>query len=173
MGDPEDYFKGTTHIGKRSKIECSPLGDHCYFLICDNKERYLMVSGHLFPLNANLNTTKDSIKKCLASYGKRAFNAAEDNGADYKALSHALRVAYQAQQLLLEGEITFPLRTPQLNVIRSIKYKTTEMSYEEIIDAIEMNLEHIEKVCLPNSKLPEKPDWYWIDNFILKQYGSY
>ena len=170
MGDPEDYFKGTTHIGRRFKIDGSTLGDHCYFLICDNKERYLMVSGHMFPLNANLNTTKDSIKKCLASYGKRAFNAAEDNGADYKALSHALRVAYQAEELLLEGEIIFPLRPHKRNVIRSIKFKTTEMTYEQIIEALEMNLEHIEKVCMPNTCLPDKPDWDWINAFILRQY---
>lgn len=170
MGDPEDYFKGTTHIGKRFKIEGSPLGDHCYFLICDNKERYLMVSGHLFPLNANLNTTKDSIKKCLASYGRRAFNAAEDNGADYKALSHALRVAYQAESLLAHGIILFPLPPPEIGVVRDIKFKTTAWSYEKIVEVIEHELHEIETYYLPNSKLPNKPDWEWIDNFILRTY---
>ena len=170
LGDPEDYFKNNIHIGRRFKITDKRLGDHAYLLICDNKERYIMVSGHLFPKNANINSTKDSIKKCLASYGKRAFNAAEDNGADYKALSHALRVAYQAEELLLEGEITFPLRPHKRNVIRSIKFKTTEMTYDQIIEAIEMDLEHIEKVCMPNTCLPDKPDWDWINAFILRQY---
>lgn len=170
LGDPEDYFKNNTHIGRRFKITDKRLGDHAYLLICDNKERYIMVSGHLFPQNANINSTKDSIKKCLASYGKRAVNAAEDNGADYKALSHALRVGYQASSLLDNGEILFPLPKPQLNIIRSIKFKTTDMTYDEILAAIEMQIDFIENEQLPRTRLPEKPDWAWIDSFILRQY---
>lgn len=172
LGDPEDYFKNNTHIGRRFKITDSRLGDHAYLLICDNKERYIMVSGHLFPQNANLNTTKDSIKKCLASYGTRAFHAAADDGADYKALSHALRVAYQAQMLLQTGEVIFPLPQPMLDVVRSIKFKTTTMSYNDIVDLIEENIRNIEQDFLPNSRLPSKPDDEWIKNFILRQYGE-
>ena len=170
LGDPEDYFKNNTHIGRRFKITDKSLGDHAYLLICDNKERYIMVSGHLFPQNANINSTRDSIKKCLASYGKRAVNAAEDNGADYKALSHALRVGYQASWLLDNGEIMFPLIKPQLNIIRGIKFKTTKMTYEEILAAIEMQIDYIENEQLPRTRLPEKPDWDWINSFILRQY---
>lgn len=170
LADPTPYDKNGKVIGRRFKILDSVFGDHAYFVVFDNYERYFMLSGHLFPMNANMNSTRDSINKCLASYGKRAFNAAEDNGADYKALSHALRVAYQAQQLLLEGEITFPLRPHQLNVVRSIKFKTTTMSYEEFVAAIETNIEHIEKECMPNTRLPDKPDWDWINAFILRQY---
>jgi len=171
LGDPEDYFKNNTHIGKRFKITDNRLGDHAYLLLCDNKERYIMVSGHLFPQNANINSTKDSINKCLKSYGKRAFNAAEDNGADYKALSHALRVAYQAQDLLVHGEIRFPLDELQLKVVRDIKFKQTTMSYDEIVELIEQNIETVES-CLKTTSLPSKPDWDWINNFILKQYGE-
>ena len=172
MGDPEDYFKNNTHVGKRFKIKGSPLGDHTYFLMCDNKERFLMVSGHLFPMNANLNTTNDSINKCLASYGKRAFNAAEDNGADYKALSHALRVAWQAKELLTTGAITFPRPKEELDVLRAIKFKTTDMPYDEIVATIEDAVKQIETDYLPNTKLPSKPDFDWINNFIVKLYEA-
>lgn len=171
LGDPEDYCKNNTHIGRRFKITDKRLGDHAYLLICDNKERYIMVSGHLFPQNANINSTKDSIKKCLASYGKRAVNAAEDNGADYKALSHALRVAYQAEELLQTGEIRFPLPGIYLDQVRAIKFKVTAMSYEQIVALIEERICGIEDMWLPNSKLPEKPDWDWINSFIMRQYG--
>lgn len=172
LGDPEDYSKNNIHIGRRFKITDKRLGNHAYLLICDNKERYIMVSGHLFPQNANLNTTRDSIRKCLQSYGKRAFNAAEDNGADYKALSHALRVAYQSQMLLKTGEVTFPLPGSMLDVVRSIKFKTTTMSYNDIVDLIEENIRNIEQDFMPNSRLPQFPDWNWINNFILRQYGE-
>lgn len=171
MGDPEDYFKGTTHIGRRFKIQKSPLGDHAYLLLCDNKERFLLLSDHLFPLNANLNTTNDSINKCLASYGKRAFNAAEDNGADYKALSHAVRVCFQARELLTTGQITFPEPdTNGLELIRNIKFHKTALSYEEIVALIEGQIERIEDYLLPKTELPAAPDWDWINNFILDLY---
>ena len=171
MGDPEDYFKNNTHVGRRFKIQKSPLGDHAYLLLCDNKERYLMVSGHLFPMNANLNTTNDSIKKTLDSYGKRAFNAAEDNGADYKALSHALRVAYQAAELLSTGVVTFPRQGEELELIRSIKFKQTTLTYDQIIERIETKIRLIEHL-LTTTKLPAKPDWKWIDGYILRKYQS-
>ena len=171
MGDPEDYFKNNTHVGRRFKIQKSPLGDHAYLLLCDNKERYLMVSGHLFPMNANLNTTNDSIKKTLDSYGKRAFNAAEDNGADYKALSHALRVAYQAEELLTTGSVTFPRKGEELQLIRSIKFKQTDLTYDQIVERIETKIRLIEHL-LTTTTLPAKPDWNWINGFILKQYNG-
>lgn len=169
MGDPEDYFKGTTHIGRRFKILKSPLGEHAYLLLCDNKERYLMVSGHLFAMNATLNTTRDSIKKCLDSYGKRAFNAAADNGADYKALSHALRVAIQARHLLTRGEITFPLEGNELQTIRQIKFHETDMTYDAIVEYIESEIQIVE-MALNLTTLPAQPDRKWIEEFLLNQY---
>ena len=169
VGDPEDYFKNNIHIGKRFKITDDRLGDHAYLLLCDNKERYIMVSGHLFPQNANINSTKDSINKCLKSYGKRAFNAAVDNGADYKALSHALRVAYQAQELLRTGAITFPLTGSALQTVREVKFKQTDMTYNDIIDLIQANVEIVEN-NLKTTTLPKQPDWSWINDFILKLY---
>ena len=169
LGDAEDYFKNNVHVGRRFKITDNRLGDHAYLLLCDNKERYIMVSGHLFPQNANINTTKDSIRKCLASYGQRAFNAAVDNGADYKALSHALRVAYQAQELLRTSTITFPLTGSVLQTVREVKFKTTEMTYEDIIDLIKVNIEIVEN-NLKTTTLPKQPDWGWINDFILQLY---
>ena len=171
LGDPEDYFKNNIHIGKRFKITDNRLGDHAYLLLCDNKERYIMVSGHLFPQNANINSTKDSINKCLKSYGKRAFNAAEDNGADYKALSHALRVAYQAQELLRTGTITFPLTGSALQTVREVKFKQTDMTYNDIIDLIQANVEVVEN-NLKTTTLPKQPDWNWINEFILNLYAG-
>ena len=169
LGDAEDYFKNNVHVGRRFKITDNRLGDHAYLLLCDNKERYIMVSGHLFPQNANINTTKDSIRKCLASYGQRAYNAAVDNGADYKALSHALRVAYQAHELLRKGTITFPLSGSVLQTVREIKFKETSMTYDDIIDLIKVNIEIVES-CLKTTTLPKQPDWGWINEFILQLY---
>ena len=172
MADPIPYEKNNKVIGKRFKFLDTEFGDHAYLVVFDNYERYFMLSGHLFPMNANMNSTRDSLNKCLASYGKRAFNAAEDNGADYKALSHAVRVLFQADQLLREGEITFPLEETNLQIVRGIKFKTTKWSYNELVGMIEEGLHDIETIILPNSILPDKPDWDWINTFILRQYNG-
>ena len=169
LGDPEPYVKNNKQIGRRFKLQDARLGDHAYLVLADNKERFLMVSGHLFPTNANLNTTHDSIRKSLASYGTRAQNAAEDNGADYKALSHALRVAYQAQELLRTGTITFPLTGSVLQTVREVKFKTTDMTYDDIIDLIKVNIEIVEN-NLKTTTLPKQPDCVWINEFILQLY---
>jgi hypothetical protein len=120
-------------------------------------------------MNATLNTTRDSIKKCLDSYGKRAFNAAADNGADYKALSHALRVAIQARHLLTRGEITFPLEGNELKTIRQIKFHETDMTYDAIVEYIESEIQIVE-MALNLTTLPAQPDRKWIEEFLLNQY---
>ena len=140
-----------------------------YVLICDNLELYYMVSDHRFPLNANLNSTRDSIKKCLDSYGKRAYNAAADNGADYKALSHALRVTYQAEELLRTGQIIFPLQGEKLKFVKEIKYKTTALKYEQIVELIEGRISAVEAL-LKTTQLRATPDWDWINAFVLGLY---
>ena len=166
----EEYLKNNKRIGVRHKVADTGFGDHVYVLICDNKEKYLMVSDHKFPLNANINSTMESVRKCLESYGKRAYNAAQDNGADYKALSHALRVAWQAKELLETGSITFPRDPGELEILKAVKYKTTTMSYDEIVSTIEFAIKELEEHILPATTLPSKPDMEWIQSFILKQY---
>ena len=168
--DSIEYFKGTKLIGKRNKIEGTPFGDHVYVLIVENKELYFMISDIKFQMNGTLNENKASVYKTLKSYGQRAENAAENKGADFKALSHAVRVLFQAEELLTTGKITFPLKGEQLQLVRDIKFRKTNMTYEEIVDFIEKKLRYVEDVILPNSKLPNKPDQKFINQFILDLY---
>lgn len=165
-----EYFKGTKLIGKRNKIEGTPFGDHVYVLIAENKELYFMISDIKFQMNGTINENKGSLFKTLKSYGQRAENAAENKGADFKALSHAVRVLFQAEELLTTGKITFPLKGNNLQLVRDIKFRKTNMTYEQIVEFIEKKLKYIEDVILPNSKLRSKPDYNFINQFILDLY---
>lgn len=167
-----EYLKGTKLIGKRNKINNTPFGEHVYVLITENKELYFMISDIKFQLIGNLNTNKGSVYKVLKSYGKRSENAANDRGADYKALSHAVRVLFQAEELLTTGKITFPLKGDKLQLVKEIKFKTTKMTYEEIIKFIEEKLKYIEETLLPNTKLRSKPDQKFIEELILNAYNE-
>lgn len=165
-----EYFKGTKLIGKRNKIEGTPFGDHVYVLIAENKELYFMISDIKFQMNGTINENKSSLYKTLKSYGKRSENAANDHGADFKALSHAVRVLFQAEELLTTGKITFPLKGENLQLVRDIKFRKTNMTFEEIVEFIEKKLKYIEENILPNSKLRSKPDYDFINQFILDLY---
>ena len=90
------------------------------------------------------------------------------SSVDWKAISHCVRVLLQVEELLTEGKITFPLKDSEF--IKSIKYATTNMSYDEIMEMIENKIVNIDNNLLPNSTLREKADYKWIETFILNCY---
>lgn len=143
-------------------------GDHCYIIVASNKESFLQISDVKFPIKDGIRASYYKVKKVIGSYGKRAENAAADNGADYKAISHCVRVLFQVEELLKFGSISFPLKEAEF--IKSIKYKTTELSFDGIMDFINEKIDYIENILLPKSALRDKADYKWIEKFILKQY---
>lgn len=144
-------------------------GEHCYIITASNKESFLQISDVKFPIKDNISSSYYKVKKVIGSYGKRAENAAADNGADYKAISHCVRVLLQVEELLKTGSIIFPLKDAEF--IKSIKYKTTNLTFDGIIDFINKKIDYIENVLLPNSKLRDKADHKWIEKFILNCYN--
>ena len=169
--NPEDYIIKDKVVGKRYKQNIPGFGEHCYVLKMDNKETYLMISDIKFHFLETVQDTKKKLKNVIDSYGKRSEAAANDNGVDWKAISHCLRVLYQVEELLTTNKITFPL--VNADFIKSVKYNTSKMSYEEIMKLIEEKISFIENRLFPNSTLREKADYKWIEQFILKQYKNY
>lgn len=143
-------------------------GEHAYFVTADNKEVYLQISGVKFQLQDSIKSSYHKVLKVINSYGVRAENAASDNGADYKALSHAIRVLYQTEELLTTGMIKFPLGNKDF--VKSIKYKETDMKYDDIINFITERMEYIDNEIIPNSNLKSKSNYKWIENYILSCY---
>ena len=144
-------------------------GDHCYMETALNKESYITISDVKFQLNDSTKSAYHKVQNVIASYGKRAEAAASDNGVDWKAISHCVRVLLQVEELLTTNKITFPLINA--NFVKAIKYNTSNMTYEEIMLWIENQIKHIDEVLLPKSTLREKADYKWIETFILNCYG--
>lgn len=159
--------------GERLKINFNEnieynFGGHCYFETASNKEIYIIISDVKFQLNDSIKAAYHKVQKVISSYGKRAEAAANDNGIDWKAISHCVRVLLQVEELLTEGKITFPL--VNADFVKAIKYNTSDMTYDEIMAWIEGHIMHIDEVLLPKSTLREKADYKWIETFILKCY---
>lgn len=143
-------------------------GKHAYFFTEENKEQFLQISGIKFPLQDTIKKSSQKVLHTICSYGSRAERAASDNGADYKALSHAVRVVFQTEELLTTGIITFPLKKSCF--IKQIKYQETDAKLEDIVSFIDEKIAYIEKEAIPNTKLRDKSDFKWIENIILSCY---
>lgn len=164
----EEFLTWIPEVEERVLFRKLDFGDHCYLETSWNHENYLSVSDIKFDLNDTLMTALHKVEKSMKRYGVRAENAAKDNGADYKAISHCVRVILQVEELLTTNKIVFPLKDREF--IKSIKYKTTSLSYEEIMNWIEAKIKYIEEILLPQSDLREKADFKWIEEFILSCY---
>ena len=167
LGDFEKYIPEPD--AERIKFDRYDFGEHCYILTSWNKESYISISDVKIDLNDGVMDALHKIERTIESYGKRAEAAANDKGVDYKAISHCVRVLLQVEQLLTENKITFPLKDAEF--VKSIKYNTSKMTYDEIIKWIEDKMKLIDDELLPKSTLREKADYDWIEDFILSCYN--
>lgn len=67
------------------------------------------VCGRKLAYTATIKSARECIARIVEEYGHRALAAEANEGVDWKALSHAVRVGREALELLMTGAITFPL----------------------------------------------------------------
>lgn len=127
--------------------------------------RHLDVCGRKLPYTASIKNARDVVQRLVDEYGQRALQAESQQGVDWKALSHAVRVGTQAIELLRTGHITFPLP----NAEHVLAIKTGRLPYQEVAAEIEALLTAVEDEAA-RSSLPEKPDLEWIDDFVARAY---
>ena len=102
-------------------------------------------------------------------YGERAKLAATNSGIDWKALSHAVRAAFQIKSILKEGTITFPLAIA--DELRDIKLGKLDYT-AVVVPKLEELIEEVEAL-LKVSELPEEVDREFWDNLILEVYNEW
>jgi len=83
-----------------------------------------------------------------------------------KALSHAVRVINEIEELIDDDFITFPLK----NRVYVTEVKEGKKSLEEVMDYLDVQLTIVQEK-LENSDLPERSDEVFIDELILKLIG--
>jgi RNA repair pathway DNA polymerase beta family len=126
---------------------------------------YFEVCGRKFQLTNSVKYSLNVLNKIYDEYGQRARLAETNDGIDFKALSHAVRVNFEGQELLKTGFITFPCPNRQL----LLDIKTGRLPYKEVERIIEEGLRELEG-AQANSSLRDEPDRQWVDDFI---YGVY
>lgn len=145
--------------------------DHIKLIDIANKAQKEVVETHLevcnrkVPFHATVKYAKQVYQRIFDMYGQRALMAEKNEGIDWKALSHAVRVNCEAQELLTTNFITFP--RPEKELL--LKIKKGQMDYEDVAIIIENGLATLEE-SHKNSILREAPDMKWIDNYIYELY---
>ena len=105
----------------------------------------------------------------LSRYGARAEGAAQAGGADFKALSHALRAIYQMEALLTTGRIRFPLA--QAEELKAVK--AGQRSLEELGPYLQDKLAQVQRLqakTLAQGQTAFDPDF--ARRFVLSCYES-
>ena len=126
------------------------------------------VCGKIFQNTAKIGHVKNILEKFYSNYGNRAKLAAENKGIDWKAISHALRAAYQVKELLTKNTITFPLK--EAAFLREVKQGKLDY-LKEVAPKLEALMDEVE-ILSENSTLPEKPDRKFWDRFIIDVVGK-
>ena len=140
-----------------------PRVEHCYDIASDpSGMRQYQVCGKSFQESATIGYVIPIIEKFYNDYGRRAKLAAENKNIDWKAISHALRAAYQTREILTENNLVFPLKmAPFL-----LKVKQGKLDYfSEVVPVLESLMEEVEALSR-QSTLPEKVDRKFWDQFI-------
>lgn len=132
--------------------------------IVDNQKSYWEVCGKKMTFGGKASHYIPMLKKFYDNYGGRAKLAAENQGIDWKAISHAFRVAFQTRRILAGVGFSYPL--PETTFLRKIK--AGELDYTTVVaPQLDQLMKSIEDQAAV-STLPEKVNvrkWdYWLKN---------
>jgi hypothetical protein len=125
----------------------------------------LYLCGKIHLGSISLREFKGRVSNIFGEYGNRTKLAANSNGKDWKALSHALRAVYQIIELAEIGCVRFPLR--QWPVLLAVK--TGKLSFDEVSNLINAGFEHFNR-AYKNSRIEYKWNQSVVDKFILYLY---
>lgn len=143
---------------------CPLLGEHIVICLPTEKvnESYLEVCNRKVSYSLPIKEARKIWDKIYQNYGNRSKQAALNEGVDFKALSHAVRVIEEAKELFTTGNITFPL----INKDLILKIKTKQMPYTQVAEIIEQGLAEVEEAS-KNSFLPDDPNVQLAEQIIL------
>jgi predicted nucleotidyltransferase len=125
--------------------------------------RQIFICGKIFQETQKVSYVLPVLKNLYNQYGERAKQAELNKGLDWQAISHAVRVLLEVKELLLYKTITFPLKETEF--VKDIK--TGKINFIKVVSPLLENLtEEIDRL-LEVSKLPEKVDEIFWNNWLV------
>jgi hypothetical protein len=146
--------------------------EHIAFIISQpdkngKTEEFLEVCGKKISMHLPVFRAKEIVQGIINQYGDRAKAAETNNGVDFKALYHAIRVLNEAKELLTDHFITFP--RPEAKYLLQIR--KGEIPYKQIADELDQGIIEIGEIR-EKSTLPKKIDMDKWNKIIMSIYAD-
>ena len=165
LEDVWDSLPTGEHIHKLDEDVPAEIGPS---LILKTSNPMYQVAGKKFGCKAKLSYIYPILGKYYDQYGHRAKLAEENQGIDWKAVSHALRAAMQVSELLSTGNIVYPLRSAEL--LKEIKLGKRDYT-KVVAPLLDIYMQQCDKLS-QLSNYPEKCNrdfWYkFLENVLLQ-----
>lgn len=165
-------FKPTLSINYYFKELVVGMGSYEHFKVLEVDTKHgisFSILGKKFFGTARIMTVTESLESTLNRYGNRTRTTKEMGGADWKALSHALRIAVEVKEILTEGTLTLPLKKDERNFI--FRTKQGLVKEDVVVKALETLLNEVEE-AQKTSTLPEKFNKNLAEELILSAYNA-
>jgi len=143
-----------------------PEGEHISKSVDVMGVNIYQVCGKKFQGTANIGHCLPSLHKYHKEYGARAVMASNNEGIDWKAVSHALRAAFQVKEMLTTHDLIFPLKDREY----LLQVKQGKFDFKkEVGPRLDKEIEELEILAV-SSDLPEKADRLFWDDFLCDTY---
>jgi predicted nucleotidyltransferase len=130
------------------------------------EDKTISVLGASFQYGTRLKYITSVLEKQHTKYGQRAILAQKNEGVDWKAVSHAVRLILQTNELAETGNITFPLIEKDF----VMKIKMGLVDWNEVNDWIYTHIDQVFTKIKHSAYLCEEPDYEWIEQFVIRTY---
>jgi hypothetical protein len=152
--------KSNLYFGKYAewKVKPNPSAGH------DNE--FYLVNGKMYQSTNTVQYTIDRLQQMYDGYGHRAKLAEQNEGVDWKAMSHALRAGYQARDIYRMGDFSYPLKETEF--LKQVK--TGNLSFDQVANELESLVAEIEMLS-ENSNLPEQVDVEFWNSWLVSVYA--
>jgi len=161
---------GLSSTKLHSVVNLLPTNEYCFITTGEIKGRedqvFYEVLGSKYQLTMPYIEFYKAIHDKWDSYGERARMAKENNGLDWKAISHALRACSQLEEIFTTGNLIYPLSTKDFLIdVKKGKLDWTT----EVQPMLEKAIDDLEKSA-KSSNLPEKVDKEWWYGKVVEWY---
>lgn len=160
-----------TLFGEHTQLVTMPLRDQIKteagWTFKERYESFFECCNRKVSVKSTLKQAYEIFSRIYDNYGQRAKLAQTNEGVDWKALSHAVRVANEALELLATANVTFPLP----NAEHILEIKQGKLPYDKVAGEIEVLLEAVEEAS-KISTLREEPDHEYIDALVCREHNK-
>ena len=133
-------------------------------------QTFYQVLGRKYQLTLDFYEFKRLVGGIFKDYGDRARQAEQNEGIDWKALSHALRGANQLKEIYETGDLLLPLKTAD----RVKAVKLGQVTFKDVQEELEQVCNEVESLAIVASKngMRKEVDRVRWEEFVFDVYRS-